>query len=341
MKARRHFRELSEINLGDYIRACAALEAAPETCAAIARLLRLVPEPQPAPPPSPRPPRPDREAPLSGSGVAREESTIGQPGASQPGAPAAEPGVPADPSAPDVPAELTSLPRAPIEIPVANLDDLPADTPLAPSPEIEPLFAPLQTRTLLGRALARIARNGPWDVPRVVERCARGEALAEIPQMPQPALSAGVQLLVDRSDAMMGFAQDVARLERAIRTLVGEDKVRVLSFEGFPARAGKGGKFRWKPYESQLPPPGTVVALIGDLGIGQAAWLPPPAPPARWRDFADTLRRRGCPVVAFVPYPPDRWPAGLRRVIAIIHWDRPTRTSAIRAAVGRRLEVDR
>jgi hypothetical protein len=201
------------------------------------------------------------------------------------------------------------------------------------------LFAPLETRAMLSRALARFAETGPLDLDRLIHRCARREALDRLPRLPQPMLSSGVQLLVDRSGAMTVFARDQERLEASIRALVGEGKLQALSFEGFPSRAGSGGRRRWHPYEEQLPPPGTVVALLTDLGIGRAPWLPTPAAPAQWRSFADRLRRRGCPVVAFVPYPSGRWPA-VKHGITIIQWDRRTRTSTIRVSVGRGLRVE-
>src|SRR5262245_19974351 len=99
----------------------------------------------------------------------------------------------------------------------------------------------------------------------------------------------------------MVFAQDQSRLERIIVRLAGEDKTQVLSFSGFPSRVGTGGAFRWKSYEEQMPPPGAVVALMTDFGIGAPAWLPSPASVQQWREFSERLRGRDCPVVAFVP----------------------------------------
>jgi hypothetical protein len=330
---------LSEINLGDYVRACVELRAGPDARLEIARLLGLA-EPEPAPAGAAVPPvSVADEAPIAGSGVAPAAATLSETAdAAAPVREAAERSRESDSAA--IPAELTRLARVRVDAWSEQLEDIPADSPFHAAPGIEPLFAPPQTRTLLSRALARVAETGPWDVVRVIERCAAAEPLTGLPRLPQPVLAGGVQLLVDRGDAMMVFAQDQAGLALTIRTLVGTGKVQVLSFDGFPASAGMGGKRRWKPYREQLPPPGTVVAVLGDIGIGQAAWLPPPARAGDWRAFAETLRRRGCPVVAFVPYAPGRWPEELKRSITMIHWDRPTRTSAIRASVGLGLRVE-
>ena len=102
----------------------------------------------------------------------------------------------------------------------------------------------------------------------MIERCAKGEALTELPRLPQPALSGGVRMLVDRGDAMMAYSGDEAMLERAIRTLVGDSKVEVLSFDGFPSRAGiAGGKRRWGTLPGTDAASGPVVAILSDLGM--------------------------------------------------------------------------
>jgi hypothetical protein len=336
-------RHLSEINLGDYIRACAELAAGRETRIAIAGLLGL------AVPEQVQPPLRQgaaRTALHSLEPMAATEAVRPLPGNLEPPvAEVASPGsedkpTPIDEDTPAIPADLTELERVQMDASIQELRNIPADAPTGAAPEITPLFEPLQTRTMLSRALARLAESGPVDLDRVIQQCAKRDFLSDIPRRPQPVLSFGVQLLVDRGDAMTVFAQDQARLEASMRALVGESKIQVLSFEGFPSRAGSGGKRRWQPYEEQMPPSGTVVALLTDFGIGRAAWLATPAAPRQWRAFADRLRQRRCPVVAFVPYPSSRWPGDLKRGITMIQWDRPTRTSAIRASVGRGLRVD-
>jgi hypothetical protein len=324
---------VNEINFGDYIRACVALEAGPEAALEIAHLLELAVN-SAAPRQESQEVVSDYEAPISGSGVIPEDvstADVSTPAGSTLGAETRM--LVATHDTPDIPAELTPLPGIQMDASFKTLKDIP-DEPFHSKPDMPPLFQPLQTRTLLSRALARVARTGPWDFVRVIEECARGHALTNVPRLPEPTLSGGVQLLVDRSDTMLVFSQDQAQIEIAIRRLVGDNKLQVLAFDGFPSSAGRRGKRRWKPYNEQMPPPGTVVAVLSDFGIGHAAWLPSPAPVESWQGFAETLRRRGCPVVAFVPYHPRRWPSELRRVITMIHWDRPTRTSTMRAFIG-------
>jgi len=51
------------------------------------------------------------------------------------------------------------------------------------------------------------------------------------------------------------------------------------------------------------------------------------------------VRRAGCPLVAFVPYAPRRWPRALRRAMTIVQWDRRTSAVTIRNLVGRAHQV--
>ena len=52
--------------------------------------------------------------------------------------------------------------------------------------------------------------------------------------------------------------------------------------------------------------------------------------------FAKALARRGCPLLALVPYPPERWPGELRGALTLLHWDRPLTVQRVRSAVRRR-----
>ena len=206
----------------------------------------------------------------------------------------------------------------------------------APRP-IEPLFLPLWTRAILSGALSTRSDDGPLDIRRVVERVASGETSAELPRLARPTLSRGVQVLVDRSETMLPFSKDQGWLEEEIQKVVGEGGAQVLYFDGRPTgKAGRGGKRRWEPYmERHLPGAGTVVLLLTDLGVGYPPSLAMPAGEHEWVAFAERLRRRGCPVVAFVPYAPERVPAALHRLMTIIQWDRSTSASSVHARVGK------
>jgi hypothetical protein len=79
--------------------------------------------------------------------------------------------------------------------------------------------------------------------------------------------------------------------------------------------------------------------IISDLGLSPAPHRQSPFDLSEWLRFAHALAEHGCPLVAFVPYPPARWSRHLRQKFAIIQWDRPTSVRTVRQVIGRILEV--
>ena len=226
------------------------------------------------------------------------------------------------------------------------------ETERVPGLELEPLLLPRWTRALLFAALATLRPEGAPDLERITAELARLRPLARLPREPWPTLSRGVQVLVDKGEAMAPFGADQARLAREIRRLASRGLCRVLRFAGCPrlgrderepgaplVEAGPGGRETWTAY---VPPPaGTTVVLLTDLGIGRATGGGERTGEAVWLAFLRSLRAAGCPAVALVPYPRERWPARLARAVPILYWDRRTSVATVRRAVGRGHRVGR
>lgn len=185
----------------------------------------------------------------------------------------------------------------------------------------EPLFVRSWSRELLAAALAQQMPGGRVDERRLVGLVTSARPVTEIPRHPRRSLSRGVQVLVDLGDGMEPFARDQSELLEEIRRVVGDSRVQVLQFRDSPTRgAGSGPIWTWKPY---VPPePGSPVLALTDLGIGGPAIHPRRSRPNEWAALASRLRRRSCPLVAFVPYGPERWPRRLARMVTIVEWDR-------------------
>ena len=191
---------------------------------------------------------------------------------------------------------------------------------------LEPLFFPRWTRAILSAGLATNSDVGPIDVDRVVEILAKGESLKTLPLLSTPTLTRGVQLLIDRSEAMTPFIRDQVRLHKEIVATVGADRVTTLRFVGCPIRgAGGGAEPSWSAYEPPLSK--APVLLLTDLGIGRPRLNEDRAPVNEWLLFIERVRKAKCPLLAFVPYAQSRWPPELASRMSIIHWDR--KTSAI------------
>jgi hypothetical protein len=187
---------------------------------------------------------------------------------------------------------------------------------------LEPLLDPLRTRAILGSALATTALDGPLSLEKVVRTLAEGRVFREVPRRARPTLAGGVQVLVDRSDALLPFVADVKWLLARIAEVVGPVRLAVLHVEGSPLQVV--ARRRRTGYEKHLPASGTVVVALSELGIAEGVPRPTGVPTDEWPRLARRLRRHGCPLRAFVPYPEERWPAGLARHLRIFPWDRST-----------------
>ena len=159
-------------------------------------------------------------------------------------------------------------------------------------------------------------------MPRVVEHLARAWPFARLPRALVPTTRRGAQVLLDRGDGMQPFRADVGDLAARIGAVVGRPRAGERWFVRTPTL---------DPDEPDLAPAdrygfpkrGTPVVLLTDFGIG-ASGDPQRASTEDWVAFVTDARQARLPVVAFVPYPRDRVPAAIRRLVVVIHWDRPT-----------------
>jgi hypothetical protein len=193
----------------------------------------------------------------------------------------------------------------------------------SPPPPHEPLFFPRWTRAILSAGLATNSEVGEIDVDRAVKILASGQPLKTLPLLSTPTLTRGVQLLVDRSDAMTPFIRDQIRLQKEILATVGNDRVVIMRFVGCPTRrAGAGAEPTWSNYEP--PASKAPVLLLSDLGIGKPSLDDERAGVSEWLTFIERVKKAKCPLLAFVPYEESRWPPTLASKMSIIQWDRNT-----------------
>jgi len=214
----------------------------------------------------------------------------------------------------------------------------PEDVNLA-LPPLDPLFTPQLTRGIISASLATPAEDGPLDVERVAEMLANREVVRRLPTIPSKTMRRGAHLLLDKSQAMMPYVRDQGWLTREIRRVVGESHVEVFRFAGSPLRGAGVGARPWPLYSP--PQPRTPVVLLTDLGICRPAGRGDWAVEGEWAEFGETVRHAGCPLIAFVPYGPARWPRALARRMTIVQWDSNTTAASISKILRLSAEVAR
>ena len=197
------------------------------------------------------------------------------------------------------------------------------------TPPLVTLFTPQWTRGILSAAFSTSDDEGLLDIEGVTEVLARGESVDHLPTLLSLTLRRGVQLLLDKSQAMMPFIRDQAWLLREIRNLIGLDKMQVLRYTGSPVRGAGTGPRPWPDY--QPPPPGVPVVVLTDLGIRQPLLASDWADEDEWADFARRVHYADCPLIAVVPYTNSRWPRSLTKLMTIVPWDRITTVATVTA----------
>lgn len=205
---------------------------------------------------------------------------------------------------------------------------------------LQTLLTPNWTRAILVSALAIYENFGPVNIDEIVRLISLNEPLREIPRLPLPTMVNGVQILIDDSEALEPFYKDQIKLITAVRKIAGSDRTQILRFVGCPSRGVQYDVF--DDFSDYYPPSNkTTVLLITDLGILRDPHIIDHSEVSEWLRFASIVRRAGCSLVAFVPYPRERWPKPLQDAMKIIQWDRTTSTSTIQKVVKKALQVSR
>jgi hypothetical protein len=201
--------------------------------------------------------------------------------------------------------------------------------------EHTPLLPKHQMRAIFSAALAVRLEEGEIDTEALVDSRARREPIERLPRRPVASLRRGVQVLLDRREAMMPFFSDQNHLVEDLKAVIGQDRMTILQFLDQPEWVipWGGSEDAEQRYSPPLAP-GTPILLVSDLGIGVVPLVPDPINDKTWLSLATRARQARCPLVALVPYPANRWPADLSRSIPLLEWDRATRPGVVRRRVG-------
>lgn len=182
-----------------------------------------------------------------------------------------------------------------------------------------PILKQNWTRAILIEALSTLVDQGEVDTSRVIDKFARGETIDKIPRFMIPTLKRGCQVLIDVGVGMEPYENDKKHLLDEIRKVVGKDELEVLYFDGIPGMdVETWDDFQIKEYP--LPPVGTPVFVITDLGISNPDFTLTRSSARDWEQFYIRLNDKEIPLIALTPYPPQRWPTELNGMFPILQW---------------------
>lgn len=223
-----------------------------------------------------------------------------------------------------------SLRSGPTQRPVIARPSFREGRPFSATPlPFEPLLHPLGTRAIVGAVVAT-PRAGAIDVDGVAGRIARRQALEPLPRHRFAGVPGTVVVIVDCGPGMAPFAPDAEALVVRIASVAGRDRTQIARVYQSPQIRTYGGSST----PLALPPRGSAVVALSDLGIAPAEQRVPHLH-EDWLVFAAELHARSCRLVAFVPYPPTRWPRSLGAKMILLPWDRTTGLAVVVRALRR------
>jgi hypothetical protein len=251
-------------------------------------------------------------------------------------------------------------PMAPIELPKeilsSNLKPLPKlipdSTPPAwlndnnefltsvaspPKPARKNLFPAMTNRGILSAALNVKKQGKEVNIPVLIKQVIKGRIPKNIPRLDCITLERGCQLLLDYSDSMVPFWEDLSALANQVEDLLGKERVKIYEFDQDPA-AGK----HWtlpanaKNWQAEV---GRPIMVASNLGItGQQRQWPINS---TWRAFIDQCKKNNIPLLILVPWQESYWPTDIGNHPVLIHWNPHTTATMIHKLVGKGHEVCR
>ncbi len=180
-----------------------------------------------------------------------------------------------------------------------------------------PLSSNASVLTRLRTSSPTKAISGELDVDRIVEEWGRGRFLASMPRTSRTIWGRSVQVLVDRSRRLIPYWDDQSLVCGALRsTYPPEGYSEVVLPEGRfePSWMRVGGQV----VEYTLPPPGSAVVALGDLGAlarGGSRLI------ALWAERGRRLRDLEVTPLALVPFRRAACPEELSRYWTILPWE--------------------
>jgi len=192
------------------------------------------------------------------------------------------------------------------------------------------LFPQKTSRGVLGAALQVKTQGRAIDLPLLINQTVKGVLPKELPRLPMVTLQRGCQLLLDYSDSMVPFWEDLTALAEQLQDLVGKERVSIYEFERKPLAAKSldiSGQS--KPWGIDLTRP---VIVASDLGVGGQRRSPAAA--SYWLAFICRLEQNKVPLLLLNPWQELCWPNNLGKHPIQIHWNPRTTAAMVKQCVG-------
>lgn len=195
------------------------------------------------------------------------------------------------------------------------------------------LFPTHTSRGVLSASLRVQRTSAEPDVPQIIRRMVRGEILRTLPRIRGTTLGQGCQLLLDYSDSMIPYWEDLNELAMQVENVIGTNRLHIYEFEGNPLEA-KHREINGERQGEKARP--IVVASNLDVGVHRRN----PIINKYWRQFIHQCKQAGSPLLILTPWQRESWPSGLGDYPILIHWNPRTTAGMVQQLVGKGHEVE-
>jgi formylglycine-generating enzyme required for sulfatase activity len=201
--------------------------------------------------------------------------------------------------------ELPSLEPPPVQAARLEWRSQPTTEAVAP-----PLLPWREVAPRLRSLLEDLGLTREIDLPRAIDRLARGEVAENLPRHRRRQWGATVQIWIDTSTRLIPYLRDFQEIAQELARRLGREQLELFSGHGpqemvwhYQTRGRSRSGYR-------LPPPGTHVLVLGDLGCLD---LGSQTVRSEWGKFGQRLRSHNCHPLALVPCVAESVSPELRR----------------------------
>ncbi|MCB1816109.1 MAG: hypothetical protein KDK04_30950, partial [Candidatus Competibacteraceae bacterium] len=200
--------------------------------------------------------------------------------------------------------------------------ELSAD-PTRKPPKPQPLMRWSRLWPFLKCALGEQHKTQAVDLPPVVNKLARGEALSMLPRKCRAGWAESCQIIIDFAEPLLPFWGDFNTLQQRLRRFRGGQGLSIIAFpQGDPfGECWRYADNNWVTHEYRKPAPGTPILLLSDLGCNDQT----DTRQRLWRRFGLRLKRAGHRPVVLLPSPSRWWDAEVTQWFYPVCWDRASK----------------
>ena len=226
--------------------------------------------------------------------------------------------------------EIGMAPSLPPE--VEQRDSLQLGHPKSPPVARLLLFSERKARGLLGAAVIQPATGYDLDAKRLVRAFIQSQPVRKLPMLPRYSTRHGCQLLLDFSDALVPWWDDMRNLMGQFQSLLGESSCPVYDFTRNPQEAVRWTETAGEQVWHAIP--GKPVVVATDFGLTRVPLGEPRPGLSVWLEFAEHCRRQQVPLIALTPIERGRCPKELGRLMSLIHWNPATSAADVKRLVS-------